>query len=284
MRDGDKAIRRIFGKHIKGNFLVEMKYLIIRTHPEVIQYYDFQMNMEKVIAGDTAAFEYDICKMIIGCHSSNTIFLPDAERVKLEKSSDYKNKLANQVIENIKLRGYGSVFFRKQPIVPGELFINYNVPYDIFVVSIHINELLQVKNKSKLFHFYATISNKALAALSLLEDNMLDNCYPICRVIIELYLKLLLLKNNPSLVTEHFKFANFEVRQACCEQEYPEEFNNLFQNRVNKGKTKKIDYLHYGWVDNIPDYHSNVKKQPYSINGILSYLQVGEDADEYYFE
>ena len=87
MHDGDKAIRRIFIKHIKGNFLIDMKYLIIELFPEALQYYDFQMNMEKVMMGDTNAFEYDICKLIIGCHSSNTIFLPDIERVKLEKRS-----------------------------------------------------------------------------------------------------------------------------------------------------------------------------------------------------
>ena len=75
MREGDKTIRRIFGKYIKGSFLIEMKYLIARLFPEFLQYYDFQINMEKVMTGGNTAFEYDICRLIIGAHSSNTIFL-----------------------------------------------------------------------------------------------------------------------------------------------------------------------------------------------------------------
>lgn len=285
MKEGDKAIRRIFGKHIKGNFLVEMKYLVVRMFPECLQYYDFQMNMEKVVTGGHVAFEYDICKMIIGCHSSNTIFLLEEERIKLEKDSDYKKRLAYQVIDNIKLRGYGSSFFRQQPIIKGEYFINYNVPYNLFVISIRMNEILcGKKERSNFFHFYSAISNKALAVLSLLEDNFLDNCYSVCRVVIELYLKLLIFKNHPELIEGHFRFANFEVRQSCCEQEYPEEFNLLFQERINKAKSKKIDYLHYGWVDKIPGYHDKVKKQPYSINGLLTYLKEMEIEDDYYFE
>lgn len=285
MKEGDKTLRRIFGRYIKGNFLVEMKYLVFHTFPELIQYYDFQINMEKVMTGGHVAFEYDICKMIIGCHSSNTIFLSDEERIKLEKNLDYKKRLANQVIDNIKLRRYGSSFFRKQPLRQGEFFINYNVPYNLFVISIRINEILYAKKeKSNFSYFYSAISNKALAALSLLEDNLLDNCYPVSRVIIELYLKLLIFKNYPELLKEHFKFANFEVRQSCCEQEYPEEFNVLFQARINKTKPKKIDYLHYGWVDKIPEYHDRVKKQPYSIKGLLTYLKEMEREDDYDFE
>lgn len=285
IKEGDKTIRRIFGKYIKGNFLLEMKYLVFHTFPELIQYYDFQMNMEKVITGSYVAFEYDICKMIIGCHSSNTIFLSEDKRIKREKNSDYKKQLANQVINNIKLRRYGSLFFRKQPIVPGEFFIYYNVPYNLFVIAVRINEILCAeKEKSNFFHFYSAISTKALAALSLLEDNFLDNCYSVCRVVIELYLKLLIFKNYPELLDEHFKFANFEVRQSCCEQEYPEEFNVLFQARFNKTNQKKIDYLHYGWVDEIPEYHDRVKKQPYSINGLLTYLKEIKREDDYYFK
>ncbi len=283
MRESDKAIRRIFGKYIKGNFLIEMKYLVVHSFPEWFQYYDLQMNMEKAVSGGNISFDYDICRLIIGCHSSNTIFLPEEERIKLEKSSDYKTKLAQQVIQNIRLRGYGSAFFRKQPIMQGELFINYNVPYNLFVMAIRINEIIrQPKFNSIYFDLYTTISNKSLAALSLLEDNFLDNCYPVCRVVLELYAKLLLFKKYPNLVRDSEKFANYEVRQACCEQEYPEEFNDLFKERKNKGCNKKIEFLHYGWVDSIPDYHELIKKQSYSINGVLSYLLESEELDEDY--
>jgi len=282
MHESDKAFRRIFAKYIKGNFLIEMKHFIINTFPEWFKYYDLQMDMEKAISGGNISFDYDICKLIIGCHSSNTIFLSTEERIKLEKSSEYKEKLAQQVIQNIKLRRYGSKYFRKQPILQGELFINYNVPYNLFVMSVRIHEIIhQQKFKSIYLDLYIAIANKGLAALSLLEDNFLDNCYPLCRVLLELYAKLLF-KKYPNLVKGSSKFADYEVRQACCEQEYPEEFNELFKERKNKGCNKKIEFLHYGWVDCILDYHKLVKNQPYSINGVLSYLLESKEIDVEY--
>ena len=157
----------------------------------------------------------------------------------------------------------------------GELFLAYNLPYDLFVMAIRMNELLrQSKKSAPNFKIYASISNKSAAVLSLLEDNFLDNCYPICRAIIELYLKLVLFTDYPDLVNDYYKFVDYEIRQACCEQKYPDEFNELFDKRMNKVKPTKIDYLHYGWLDKINHYHNVVKKHPYSVNGILEFLTI----------
>ncbi len=282
LKERDKTIRRILGKFIKGNFLIEIEHRVIAQFPNLLRYYDFQMSMEKLVVGSDANYDFDICKLIVGCHGSNTIFLSDDERIKLERSSAYREQLVTQVIEHIKMRPYGSFFFRSTPVMQGELFAYYSTPYDLFVISMRMNELLATQQTNPAFiYLYRAISTKALVALTLLEDNLLDNCYPICRTIIELYLKLLILKKNPNIIKEYNEFAEFEIRQSCCEQEYPAEFNELFQKRRNKDKPKKIDYLHYGWVDYISDYHSVVAKQPYSINGILDYLQMNDDNVEY---
>lgn len=281
MQEGDQAIRRIFGRFIKGNFLIKMKYLVIERFPDFYRYYDMSLSMDKIIAGNELV-EFDLCRTIVGCHSSNIIFLNDAERVQLERDKDYQEKLANNVIENIKLRGYGSAYFRRQPIMQGELFLAHNVPYNMFVLALRMNELLREspQTNSKYQFIYSSISNKSLACLSLLEDNFLENCYPICRAIIELYLKLLIFHDYPELVEEHYKFNEFEIRQSCCEQEYPEEFNNLFQNRTNRSYQKKIDYLHYGWLDKAPNYHNVIKQQPYSISGLLNFLRLTHQDSE----
>ena len=94
-------------------------------------------------------------------------------------------------------------------------------------------------------------------------------------------MKLLLFKDYPDLVAEHNKFNAFEVRQSCCEQEYPEEFNEIYRERINKNRTKKVDYLHYGWVDKIPEYDNIINNQPYSINGILSFLRATHVEEEW---
>ena len=285
LNETNKALRKVFGKYIKGNFLIEMLYMVERSFPGIYKYYDLQVSMETVLVGSDNRLQFDMCKLIIGCHSSNIIFLPDEERVKLEQSDEYKRKLTQQVIQNIKLRRYGSYFFRRQPIQQGELFINYNVPYNLFVTAMRINELLDQKNpQSNVAYLYDEITIKSMAALTLLEDNFLNNCFPVCRVVIELYLKLLLCKNVLDLTEEYFKFTQFEVLQSCCEQKYPKEFNDLFKNRLNKSTSNKVHYLHYGWVDKIPQYHDIVKKQPYSINGVLTYLKATNAKDISYFE
>ena len=285
VKKNDKALRNIFGKYIKGNFLIEIRHMIMTSFRGLWQYYDLKISTEGVLTGSDNLLDFDVCRLIVGCHSFNTVFMSDEERVKLERNAEYKQKLTQQVIENIKLRHYGSFFFRRQSILQRELFINYNVPYNLFVIAIRMNELLHQENvQANTAYLYNTISTKSLAALTLLEDNFLDNCFPVCRVVIELYLKLLVCKINHGLTEEYFKFTNFEIHQSCCGQEYPEEFNNLFENRVNKSNTNKVYYLHYGWVDKIPQYHDIVKTQPYSVNGILTYLKSTNVKDDNYFD
>ena len=195
VKKNDKALRNIFGKYIKGNFLIEIRHMIMTSFRGLWQYYDLKISTEGVLTGSDNLLDFDVCRLIVGCHSFNTIFMSDEERVKLERNAEYKQKLTQQVIENIKLRHYGSFFFRRQSILQRELFINYNVPYNLFVIAIRMNELLHQENvQANTAYLYNTISTKSLAALTLLEDNFLDNCFPVCRVVIELYLKLLVLE------------------------------------------------------------------------------------------
>lgn len=283
VKEKDKALRRIFGNYIKGNFLIEMKHYIQRNYIDIYQYYDWDLSAEKFVAGNDNSIDFDLSRAIVGCHSSNVIFLEDSERISLEKDDKYKKELAEQVVQNVRLRRYGSQFFRQRPIMQGELFLAHNVPYNTFVMAIRISEILDMNLKQSDFvSLYSLISNKTLATLTLLEDNFLDNCYPICRATIELYLKLMLSKDYPNLIEEYYKFNSFEIDQSCCEQEYPEDFNELFKNRKNKSKPKKIDYLHYGWVDSIPDYHSIINGYPYSINGIFEFLKETHIDEENY--
>lgn len=87
----------------------------------------------------------------------------------------------------------------------------------------------------------------------MLEDNFLDNAYPICRGAMELYTKVLLLLNEPQVINDFFKFSEYELRQSCCEQIYLQEFNVLFDNRAKQAERNKVEYLHFGWVDKIAD-------------------------------
>lgn len=61
--------------------------------------------------------------------------------------------------------------------------------------------------------------------------------------------------------------------EHSCSQLYPEEFNTIFEKRVRKDMKVKVDYLHFGWLDFVDGYHKAVKKAPYSIYGIIAFLE-----------
>ena len=274
IRETNKRLRSLFSGKIKGTFLIEMKHRVLTLlGSEISKYYNLEISDKELATMNFDMPDFDICRHIVGLHRSNLIFATENERLEKERNLQYKNELAKTVVENIKLRSYGSIYFRKQPIMRGDNFIYFHLPYDLFVVSIRTNELLSSYKKNDLYHhFGSTITNKSLAALTLLEDGFLDNAYPLCRGIIEQYAKFLLLLLCPNAIGNYFKFSAFELDKSCCSQKYPPEFNDLFNNRINKNSKNKVEYLHYGWVDCISDFHRG-KLRPYSIVGIVNYLK-----------
>lgn len=219
--------------------------------------------------------DYDICRHITGIHRSNLIFETTDRRKQLESDADYQKELVRKVINQIKLRRYGSVYFRQHPIMHGESFLFFPVPYYLFVLCVRMLEIPSTEKARQIscFPIITTIVNKGLAALSLLEDNFLDNAYPIYRGVIELYFQFLILDINPEALSSYNKFSEFDFNKSCISQTYSDEFNDLFSNRINQRSKSKIDYLHFGWLDRISDYHEKVRSKPYSINGIIEYLQ-----------
>ncbi len=287
-KENEKALCRLFAGKIKANFLLSIKSKVIETiGNDMPKYFDFNADLAKMAMGvdDMMTMDYEICKIIVGIHRSNMIFVDDNTRRVKETNDDYCSQLVENVITHIKLRPFASAFFRKMPIINGESFIYFPLPYDLFAISIQMNYLLSAneainKLDTRLRIYFVQIANKCAAALSMLEDNFLDNAYPICRGIIELYLKLIVVIYYPNIKDKFFKFADFEIRQTCCEQEYPEEFNVLFDNRISKFVKTKVSYLHFGWVDDVPDYHKIVKTNPYSMDGLFAFITfIANDKD-----
>lgn len=281
MKEYDKALRRIFSGKIRSNFLTEIRFAVFHALGlDIGKYYDLQLTNEKIVSAGMEKPELDICNHIVGIHRANLIFNSEEERLEKEKSIEYRNKLVNDVITHIKLRQFGSVFFQKQVIRHGENFNYYPIPYDLFVLCVRMNDLLfKCKKNDVYISLIATIANKGLAALTLLEGNFFDSAYPICRGITELYLKLLTLLHNPNAIERFLKFNEYDLLKSCCEQDYSQEFNNIYNNRINKKHNNKADYLHYGWLDTINDYHLDGMR-PYTVSGIIAYLQVKYNNNE----
>ena len=274
-KENEQALKRLFNSKIKQSFLIDILHRVESIIlPDISKYYDMSINNEKLVSGDMGGIEYEICRMIVGVHRSNCIFITEEERVRFEKDELYKNGLTNSVVEYIKLRDYAAEMFRKKQIVLGDEFLFFPVPYKLFVLCVKSLDILNEYNQyDVLRQFYVSIFNKSLAALTLIEDNFLDNAYPICRLVLELYFKLLLIEIRPELLEEHNAFADYDMKKSCCGQNYTKEFEFKFKNRKDKVSKSKIEFLHYGWLDCLDDYHETVDNKSYSIAGIISYLE-----------
>lgn len=274
-REYTKTFKMIFNHRIKINFMMEMLDMVLKrisNDKELLCLFDlnFKSMHEGMITGDLEAMPYEVCRNIVSLHRSNCIFISEEERIEREKSSEYKNKLAHEVIKNIRLRRYAAVFFRKKQLMPGDEFLFFHVPYQLFAITTYAMSLI---NKPSPYNdFYVKIFNKSLSALVLMGDNFLDSCYSICRGIIELYLKFLVLKINDNALSMHDEFVNVEINRNCCERGYGNIFNDRWDKRINKHSKNKVDYLHYGWVDLIDGYHEVCGSQSYSPKGLINYL------------
>lgn len=276
----NKTLKNIFGNRIKQNFLIEIKERIQKEMSlEVFQYFDVSVKMDSLVTGYLDnAIEFDICRMIVGCHRSNTIFLNDSERSSLQQSEDYKEKLIEQVTEEIRLRLYAAHYFRKIQLVKGEEFLFYPILYKLYALSLRALEIID-GCKSFKRKDYINIFNKALASMTMIENNFMDSAYPLLRGVIEVFIKSFFFTDEHKR-EEINRFLNWELLKTA-NTDYPEEFLEQYENRKDKKQKSKIDYLHYGWVDRIPGYHESINSvKPYSIYGLFEFLKLYAEEDK----
>lgn len=273
-KQNDKALKQLFKGRIKGNFLITIKKQVLQELglENLLNYYDFHWSNERMITGIDEAAEYDICRMIVGIHRSHSIFLSDDERKANENNKNYQQQLISETIEKIKLRFLGSIYFRRKILFQGEEFLYYPLPYELFAISVKISQMLEENIYINCYQLYYGIVQNGLSALSLMEDNLFGGAYSLCRGTIELYIKLLILRSHTEILSKEYeRFRQFEIEHSC-KHTYPNDFCTLFKNRIFQKTKNMANYLHFGWVDVIDQYHDIAVKSPYSIYGLISYI------------
>lgn len=278
--ENNKTIKELFKDKINGSFLIKIKSEVLNKMAlDLFNYYPFQFDNKIILTGTDETPEYDICRIIVGVHRHHSIFLSEQEIRESQRNATYQKQLVNEVIEKIRLRRFGSVFFRRKQLLLGDEFLYFPVPYELFVMCMRSICLIS-ENVSSFFIEYGDILKNALSSLTLMENNFLSNAYPLCRGMIEQYLKVLILKKHPENYKDYERFCNFEIEQSCCSQKYPDEFIELFDKRILSSSKSKVDYLHYGWLDNIDSYNTKSTNR-YSIYGIMDYLLDEADDEQY---
>ncbi len=71
----------MFENRIKQNFLIEIKEMIKKElGMDLFKYFYISYSMNSIVnrVQDTS-FDFELCRMIVGCHRANTIFMEDSE-------------------------------------------------------------------------------------------------------------------------------------------------------------------------------------------------------------
>lgn len=283
-REKERILKTVFQGQIRGSFLMDMSDRVcFALGPNLGGVFDIVPNAMQMITTSGDSFQYEICCHIVGIHRANTVFKTLKEIREMQRDETYREKLTQQVVAHVKTRRYGAAHFRKIPMMQGEQFSYFSVPYEVFVLSMRANEIINTKgetfeNQYKLVNYHA-ILGKTFATLSLLGDNFLDSAYPTCRTVIELFAKLLVLQDSIDLYKEAATFAQYDLMKNCCTGKYTPEFKEAFEHRTNPRFKNMIDYLHFGFLDKVAGYHDIVKQNPYSMTGIWRYLTAESESD-----
>ena len=275
LKENNKTLKSLFKGKISGNFLIKIKSEVINElGAEFPKLFPVKFDNALTVTGLMETPEYDICRMIVGVHKHHSIFLTKEEIRKNQDNRDYQKMIVSEVVEKVRLHHFSNVFFRKRQLITGDEFLYFPVPYELFTLCIRFDCVLS-KSTPEILIYYVDIINNALSVLTLLENNLLSNAYPSCRGMIEQYIKMLILQMHPKCIEAYSKFCHYEIEQSCCNQKFPEEFLCLYNNRVLPAAKSKIEYLHYGWLDNISTYTETNNR--YSLYGIIEYLKKNAD-------
>ena len=279
-RENNRALKRLFSGQIKQSFLIRVLEIVRKKYCfELFELFKINPSIESMITGQIETMDYDVCKHIVGIHKVRMIFVKPDERNCFQNNDAYVNGLVDEVMNALRLRFYGDVFFRKQQMTSGDNFIYFPILYYLFVITIKANSILQNSNFFSFSRsFYNQIFNKSLATLSLIEDGFHDSAYSCARSAIEYFINFLIINKTPNVIKEFGDFIDYDVRKENCDEGYTEEFRDKYTNRINKNEKSMINYLHFGWVDKIENYHQIVVTRPYSFGGLIKYLK--KDSDE----
>ena len=271
-KESEVALIGMFSSRIKSSFLKKILNRTLTEHIEILNFFKFGLSHEELAAGTVDSnVDYEVCRNIVAIHRFNCIGLKDQQRSANESSDVYCNKLIGQVITHIRIRAYASMFFRKKRITVEEDYIFYPPAYKLFAICNRARQIL-LDYKEDDITFLAEIFGKIMSALILIEDGFLANAYPMARAAIEIYLKWLCLSEEPQAKNKYIKLNEFQVQKYCADGENPQGLVDEYYSNA-KHQSGILSYMHFGWVDDIPDYEQYVSEKHYSIDGLITYLK-----------
>lgn len=236
-----------FTMHIKSN--------LTKNH----SFYDsldivFKFDIFESMVSGYQNLDLEIIKNIFMIHKEHTEELNNDEKKLKCKDQKYIDEIIIQTKNQLMIRNYATLIIRK------EVYDSFRPSiYSLWALIMYTKEVLE-KNISNIKinnrDFFNTMMNKIIkkiiACLTLLDNNLIEESFPMLRTISEMLLIYKVLSNQKQSVidtySKHVKWS-FEYNET---NEFPVEIRN---------KENRIDYLNFGWLDDIVEYEYAISKK-----------------------
>lgn len=262
-----KAFKNIFSDTIKQSFLIDMiekvesderfLYLFMRDSSN--------LSFESVIVGQN--FDPSrLCKMIIMNHYFNTLSISDYERGSKQTSSEYKNNLAQQVINMYSIKNLATSDFATTALEAYLPIIYHCAALNNFL-GYKYEELKSSKAAGigcyDYDYNYKTLHKiilKIKACVNLADLRATDELTVVFRSLIEIFMTYATLWDKRGEVIRKF----YEFDKASFEYNNNGNINEGFRKKAKELEIKKINYLNHGWmleldeVKKLSDYKKNL--------------------------
>ena len=274
-----KALRNIFSGVIKETFLINIYKKI-----EQDQCYNLiflstfnpkkELSMEAVACGNRFK-EINVCKMIVMCHYTNTVMMPDSERGKAQESETYKNKLVDQVINMFRFERLAAANYSESAL-ESYLPLIYYISLLTNYCSNKFDELSGQKTSDGIekvnqliFTLIYKILKKIKACISLSEIGATDELSIIFRTLIEVFMQFSIMWNKDDNAIN--VYSKFDI--AMMNYNYGDGIPEEYKKEAKLKHTNEVQYVNYGWLSYMDEFSIiSDEKNPFSLGGLSKIL------------
>lgn len=287
-KDLQDSLKEIFRGRIKPGFLIKMesflREMLFAANPKLFMgdipfSLDGEVKTKRLLTGFSYTNSmypeiYSYCRLIVAFHSSRFAFETDEVRRKSEKAEEYQRDLALDVFEAFYLKQYVYGSFERNKLYNGEEFAFYPVPFWCAVMTGRMVQILQngVNDVNPFGMIYDNLICKSMSVQSLLQDGHFDGAYTIERSMIEIFMKLYVLRLFPECLDEYYKFVKYEYDHACGNDSLYSHLDQEFECRKFRNENNRTGFMHYGWVESLPDYTKYTDRYPYTFRSLVNYI------------
>lgn len=267
-KEWNQFYKEYFGKSKDTNFMLKVKEKIMKL-PQT------NIILSQVFSGDNLLHhmmfgfqnhDFEIAKNIYMIHKENTELLSDMEKEELRNDSKYIDLIIKSTLVQLNIRKYGTVSQRRefyQSFKPSIYSTVSLLTYTLNLFNVYTKKI-NMKNNDFFITMISKILNKCYACISLIEINLHEEAYAMLRVVAELYLIFnVLIDKNEDIVSTYSKHVewSFEYNRTG---DFPPELN---------GKTNKMDYLNFGWLDSIFEY-GYINRKKYKLSDVADLIDL----------